>query len=167
MEHAKIGLSWPFQIAICSMVLCIIPSNFRLIAEIPKQSERWRQSRNVVGDGQTDGQTAGRPAGRNDRRQYPSALMVPEGKHGILILAYKCTCTFTEFARYLTENHIKNKSRSTTTQISFVKSFWNFAQRTAIMLPCRSLSAFFLKTSVSHFTERCVIMEYALHFKQQ
>ena len=34
VKCAKIGQTWPFSIAIYFMVLCIIPPNFRLIAEI-------------------------------------------------------------------------------------------------------------------------------------
>ena len=43
------------------MVLCIIPPNLRLLAEICKESER--ESRSARTDGRMDG--------RNDRRQYP------------------------------------------------------------------------------------------------
>ena len=57
VEHAKIGRAWSFLITICSMVLYIIPPNFRLIAEILKELER---------DGQTDGQTGGRPDAMTD-----------------------------------------------------------------------------------------------------
>ena len=36
VERKKIGRAWSFQIAICSVVLCITPTNFRLIAEDQK-----------------------------------------------------------------------------------------------------------------------------------
>ena len=53
MEHAKIGRACPFLTAICSMILCTIPPNFRLIAKILRELELERRS------GQTDGQRDG------------------------------------------------------------------------------------------------------------
>ena len=58
VERAKIGRAWSFQIAICSTVLCIIPLNFRLIAEILNVLQRERRS----------GRTEGRADGRADRQ---------------------------------------------------------------------------------------------------
>ena len=49
------------------MLLCIIPPNFRLIAEIFKELERELPS----------GRTEGRADGRNDRRQYRSGRWRP------------------------------------------------------------------------------------------
>ena len=40
VERAKIDWAWLFQKTICFMLLCIIPPNFRLIAEILKEL-RW------------------------------------------------------------------------------------------------------------------------------
>ena len=39
MESAKIGRAWPFLIETCFMLLCIIPPNYRPIAEILKELE--------------------------------------------------------------------------------------------------------------------------------
>ena len=41
VERAKIGQAWPFYIAICFMLLCTIPPNFRQIAEILQELERY------------------------------------------------------------------------------------------------------------------------------
>ena len=63
------------------MVMCIIPTNFRLIAEILKKSG------NVVQDGQTERRTDGPTDGRNDWRQYSSAPMATEGKKQVFHLS--------------------------------------------------------------------------------
>ena len=55
VEQAKIGWAWPYFIAICSIVLCIIPQNFRLIAEIIKELE-WERHSGWI-DGQMDRRT--------------------------------------------------------------------------------------------------------------
>ena len=49
------------------MVLCTIPLNCRLMAEVLKELEQERRS--------------GRTAGRNDRGQYPSAPMAADGNN--------------------------------------------------------------------------------------
>ena len=72
------GMHKNWQIAICSMVLCIIPPNFRLLAEILKELEREHCSGRT--DGLMVGQTDGQMARRNDRGQYPSTPMAAEGK---------------------------------------------------------------------------------------
>ena len=83
VEHAKIGRAWPYFIAICSMVLCIIPPHFRLIAEILKELEHKGHSEWTNGQThwQTDRQTDRWTAGHNDWRQYPSTSMLVEGKN--------------------------------------------------------------------------------------
>ena len=87
VEHAKIGRAWPYFIAICPMVLCIISPHFRRIADILKALEHTVHSgwtdRQIYGqmDRQTGRQTDGWTAGCNDRQQYPSAPMLAEGKN--------------------------------------------------------------------------------------
>ena len=74
----KLAKAWPFSIVICSMVLCIISPNLRLLAEIQK-AEIGKEREHHLG-----GQTDKRPARRtyamigNNTSRPPSAA---EGKN--------------------------------------------------------------------------------------
>ena len=48
MEPGNIGRAWPFQIAICFIVMCIIPLNCWPITKILKEIERWRRPLDLV-----------------------------------------------------------------------------------------------------------------------
>ena len=67
----RVNFCWagPFYIAICFIILCIIPPNCRPIAEILKEAEREHGSGRT--DGQTDGWTDWRPDAMTDDNTRP------------------------------------------------------------------------------------------------
>ena len=71
--HTKIGQAWAFYIAICFMVLYIIPHNLRPISKIPEELE-WLCHHSGWTDGQTDSRTDG-----HGWQQYLSAPMATKG----------------------------------------------------------------------------------------